>query len=49
MTSHPTGCPIPGAEPTGEHRLDPGGGAPLDRLRQLLTDSASSGSDGEGG
>lgn len=45
----PDRLPSPGAQPPGEHRLDPSGGAPLDRLRQLLTDAASSGSDSEGG
>ncbi len=45
----PDRLPSPGAEPPGQHRLDPTGGAPLDRLRQLLTDAASSGSDSDGG
>ncbi|BBX07505.1 hypothetical protein [Mycolicibacterium aichiense] len=35
--------PSPGAPPSAPHQL--GGGDPLDRLRQLLTDAASSGSD----
>lgn len=43
----PDRLPSPGAQPPGQHRLDPGGGAALDRLRQLLTDAASSGSDSE--
>ena len=41
--------PSLGAEPPSEHRLDPTTGDPLDRLRQLLTDAASSGSDSAGG
>ena len=45
----PDRLPSPGAQPPGQHQLDPGGGDPLDRLRQLLTDAASTGSDGEGG
>lgn len=45
----PDRLPSPGAQPPGEHRLDPGGGDPLDRLRQVLTDAASSGSDSEAG
>ena len=45
----PDRLPSPGAGPPAEHRLDPAGGAPLDRLRRLLTDAASSGSDSDGG
>lgn len=43
----PDRLPSPGATPPGPHRLDPGGGDPIDRLRRLLTDAASSGSDSE--
>ncbi|WP_233209356.1 hypothetical protein [Mycobacterium sp. ENV421] len=39
----PDRLPSPGAPPSAPHQL--GGGDPLDRLRQLLTDAASSGSD----
>ncbi len=39
----PDRLPSPGAPPSPPHEL--GGGDPLDRLRQLLTDAASSGSD----
>jgi hypothetical protein len=39
----PDRLPSPGAAPSAPHQL--GGGDPLDRLRQLLTDAASSGSD----
>jgi hypothetical protein len=39
----PDRLPSPGAQPSVPHRL--GGGDPMDRLRQLLTDAASSGSD----
>ncbi|WP_431239945.1 hypothetical protein ACQ86B_10500 [Mycolicibacterium aichiense] len=39
----PDRLPSPGAAPSPPHQL--GGGDPLDRLRQLLTDAASSGSD----
>jgi len=39
----PDRLPSPGAPPSPPHQL--GGGDPLDRLRQLLTDAASSGSD----
>lgn len=39
----PDRLPSPGASPPGPHRLDPRAGDPLDRLRQLLTDAASSG------
>ncbi|ULN44017.1 hypothetical protein MI149_13680 [Mycolicibacterium crocinum] len=39
----PDRLPSPGAQPSPPHQL--GGGDPLDRLRQLLTDAASSGSD----
>lgn len=39
----PDRLPSPGAQPPAPHQL--GGGDPLDRLRQLLTDAASSGSD----
>ncbi len=38
----PDRLPSPGAPPSPPHQL--GGGDPLDRLRQLLTDAASSGS-----
>ncbi|WP_319436332.1 hypothetical protein [Mycobacterium sp. RTGN5] len=43
----PDRLPSPGAPPPQPHRL--GDGDPLDRLRQLLTDTASSGSDAENG
>jgi hypothetical protein len=43
----PDRLPSPGAPPPAPHRL--GDGDPLDRLRQLLTDTASSGSDAENG
>lgn len=39
----PDRLPSPGVQPSAPHQL--GGGDPLDRLRQLLTDAASSGSD----
>lgn len=39
----PDRLPSPGAAPSAPHQL--GGGDPLDRLRQLLTDAAASGSD----
>ncbi|WP_286198902.1 hypothetical protein ACRDU6_20310 [Mycolicibacterium sp. ELW1] len=39
----PDRLPSPGAPPSPPHQL--GGGDPMDRLRQLLTDAASSGSD----
>lgn len=41
----PDRLPSPGAPMPGPHRLDPGSGDPMDRLRQLLTDAASSGND----
>ncbi len=43
----PDRLPSPGAPPPDPHRLDPGSGDPLDRLRQLLTDAASSGDNSE--
>ncbi|AQT80501.1 hypothetical protein B1R94_16335 [Mycolicibacterium litorale] len=43
----PDRLPSPGAPPPGPHRLDPGSANPMDRLRQLLTDAASSGSDSQ--
>lgn len=45
----PDRLPSPGAAPPGPHQFNPRTGDPLDRLRQLLTDAASSGSDAEGG
>lgn len=41
----PDRLPSPGAPPSPPHQLNPGTGDPMDRLRQLLTDAASSGSD----
>jgi hypothetical protein len=45
----PDRLPSPGAEIVPEHRLDPGSSDPLDRLRQVLQDAASSGDNSEAG